>query len=269
MNAAVGFIAAGLALAATGAAADDGLGGTLPALRVCFAENDPPRSQRRRTAGLDIDVARLVAADLARPLRIVWLPERGQIDEVTDLYFGALLANQCDTQLSVPGAVAIGGHEDRLALSQPYYGAAYELIPETADWQWGQPFDGVVAVLGNTVAHVAIDAVGLRWSMHRSAREIEAAVAQGSAAMGIVWGPNLASLDSARAAAFEPPPVLRWNHHAATRRDDPLLAELNRVFAMSSFRSRMVDLLAAHRLPLRGPYDAVYTPDALQALKSR
>lgn len=269
MNATVGIIATGMALAAGGAGADDGLAGVLPALRVCFAENDLPRSGRQRGAGLDIDVARLVAADLARPLQIVWLPERDQIDEVTDITFGALLANQCDTQLSVPGAVAIAGYEDRLVLSQPYYAAAYELIPETADWQWGQSFDGVIAVLGNTVAHVAIDAVGLRWSMQRSARDIETAVAQGSAAMGVVWGPNLTSLDSRRASAFEPPPVLRWNHHAATRRDDPLLAALNRVFAASSFRRRMVDLLAAHRLPVRGPYDTVYTPDALQALKNR
>ena len=242
---------------------------TAPALRICLPENDPPRSSRSRAAGLDIDVARLLAHGLQRPLQLVWLPELGTIDEVSDFNFTPLVESHCDAHLSVPGREAVSPYRGALALSEPYYGAAYELIPETAHWQWGQPFAGTIAVLANTVAHVAIDAVGLGWTMRADTSEIGHAVASGSAAMGLVWGPDVATAGVDRSQTFEPPPVLRWNLHAATRHEDPLLVEINRVFAAASFAARMREILAMHGVPVRSPFGSVYTPDALRALKPR
>ena len=43
-------------------------------LRVCFAENDPPRSLRGGT-GFDTDIAREIAAQLDRRLVTVWIPD--------------------------------------------------------------------------------------------------------------------------------------------------------------------------------------------------
>ena len=262
-------IAAGVLLAAIHGTAGTAEPSTASALRICLPENDPPRSSRSRATGLDIDVARLLARGMQRPLQLVWLPELGAIDEVSDFNFTPLVGNRCDAHLSVPGPEAVSAYRGALALSEPYYGAAYELIPETAHWQWGQPFEGTIAVLANTVAHVAIDAVGLGWTMRADTSEIGHAVASGNAAMGLVWGPDVVTAGVDRSPAFEPPPVLRWNLHAATRNNDPLLAEINRVFAEASFAGRMSDILAVHGVPARSPFASVYTPHALRALKPR
>ena len=130
-------------------------------LRVCFAENDPPRS-RRGGAGFDTDVARELAAQLDRRLVVVWLPEEEQTDiESTDADYRPLLTGQCHLQLSVPGAGAIERFRGWLVLSEPYYGAAFELIPADASYRFGEPYPGTVAVRANTVAHLALDASGV------------------------------------------------------------------------------------------------------------
>ena len=239
-------------------------------LRVCFGANDPPRSLRADTAGFDIDVARFVAEALGRRLRIVWLPEQPQTDiESTDVDYRPLLAGECDAQLSVAGIEPVTRFRGRLALSAPYYGAAFELIPANADFRWGQPFAETVAVYSNSVAHVAIDAAGVSWTMQASTDDILHAVANGSAAAALVWGPDLAAFEIDWNEAFEPPPVLRWNLHAVARHDDPLLAELDRVFASAPFRAQVQSLQAEHRIPARAPFATVYSAERLMALRSR
>ena len=264
-------IVAGVLLATTTTSAAAETSGTAESspLRVCLPSDDAPRSDRDRGAGLDVDVARLLARELGRPLQLVWLPELGEIDEVSDFNFRPLLTDACDAHLSVPGIEALGGYRRALSLSTPYYGAAYELIPETADWQWGEPAPGTIAVMANSVAHVAIDAAGLRWSMRGRTVEIAGAVATGEASIGLVWGPDLGGLDTSRSAAFAPPAVLRWNLHAATRRDDALLGDIDRVFGDAAFQSRISAILLHHRVPVRRPFDAVYSPETLRAISPR
>lgn len=235
-------------------------------LRVCLPSDDAPRSSREQTAGIDVEVARLLANALARPLTLVWLPDLGEIDEVSDLNFRPLLGRQCDMHLSVPGSDGLGWARDLLALSVPYYGAAYELIPHDAAWQWGDPVPGTVAVAANSVAHVAIDAAGMPWSMRRGADEIERALATGEAALGLVWGPNLGSIAAEAAANFAPPAVLRWNLHAAVRRGDALLADLNAILGDETTKVRVGAILARHNVPPRPPFDSVYSPEALRAI---
>ena len=235
-------------------------------LRICFAENDPPRS-RRGAGGFDIDTARLLAGRLDRRLSIVWLPEETQTDiESTDADYRPLAMGQCDAQMSVPGAEAVKRYRGWLVLSEPYYGAGFELIPADSPFRFGTRFAGTVAVRANTVAHLALNAADTRWSQQSSSAEIVGAVADGASAAGLVWGPDLALLDRDHNPDFEAPPVLRWNLHAALRRDNPLLDDVNRVFASSEFREHVADRLEEYGIPVRGPFDNVHTPSLLADL---
>lgn len=238
-----------------------------PALAVCLAENDPPRSVRSTegASGLDVDVARLAAARLQRPLRLVWMREQPQTDiESTDLDFRPLLRGECDVQLSVPGQDAIARYRQRLALTGPYYAAAYELLPADATLRWGAAYTGTVAVRANTVAHVAIDAAGLRWTMQGSTADILAALRQGEATAALVWGPDLATLQAPRNPDFEPPAALCWNLHAATRRDHPLRETLDQLFGEAATRQAVLALLERHGLPPRTPFASVHSLSALR-----
>ncbi len=246
-------------LAACGQAAAAGASETVE-LRVCFPEIDPPRSARGG-GGFDVDVARYLARELGRRLLIVWLPEEAQTDiESTDADYRPLLTGQCEAQLSVPGAQAIKRYRGRLVLSAPYYGAGFEVIPADSPFQFGSPFDGTVAVRANTVAHLALNAAKIGWSQQSSSAGIVRAVAEGAAVAGLVWGPDLALLDSDHNPDFEAPPVLRWNLHAAFRRNSPLLEAVNRLIASTEFRTYVGTNLVKHRIPVRGPFARVHTP---------
>ena len=235
-------------------------------LRVCFAENDPPRSQRGGT-GFDLDVARHLAAHLDRRLLIVWLPETEQTDiESTDVDFRPLLMGQCDLQLSVPGTGSVERFRGRLVLSQPYYGAGFELIPADSTFRFDAPYSQTVAVRANTVAHLALNAAAIPWSQQASNDAIVQAVAQGDAAAGLIWGPHLALSGIDHNANFEAPPVLRWNLHAALRKDNPLREEVDRVLTTTAFQSHVRQRLVEHRIPVRGPFEAVHTSTDLHAL---
>ena len=243
--------------------------GTVAPLAVCLPAADPPRSTRADASGFDVDVARLLAAQLKRPLRLVWLPERGQTDiESTDLVFWPLLGGQCDMQLSIPGAPAIARHDSRLQLSEPYYGAAFELVPADATLVWGEPYEGVLAVRANTVAHVAVDAMGIRWTMQERTVDLVAAVADGHADAALIWGPNLALANGSvrRHEGFDPPAVLRWNLHVAVRRGDGLLADLNRLLVDPTIKSAVKALLDDHGLPARAAFPTTHSRQALDAL---
>lgn len=235
-------------------------------LRVCFAENDPPRS-KRGTGGFDVDVAKVLAQQLDRRLLIVWLPEEAQTDiESTDADYGPLAMGQCEVQLSIPGAQAVERYRGWLVLSEPYYGAGFELIPADSPFRFGTPYAETVAVRANTVAHLALNAANIEWSQQSSSAMIVKAVAGGTTATGLVWGPDLALLDTDHSPDFEAPPVLRWNLHAALRRDSRILEEVNRVFASPEFRDHVAQRLAAHGIPVRSPFDSVHAPDLLTAL---
>ena len=118
----------------------------------------------------------------------------------------------------------------------------------------------------NTVAHLALNAAHTRWSQQTSSAGILTAVAEGASAAGLVWGPDLALLDTHHNPDFEAPPVLRWNLHAALRRDNPLLDEVNRVFASAEFREHVAARLGEYGVPVRGPFDTVHTPALLTDL---
>lgn len=239
-------------------------------LSVCFAENDPPRSARADAQGFDVDVARRIAARLGKVLRIVWVPETPQTDiESTDVDYRPILGGQCALQLSVPGAEAIAHLDGRLALSDPYYGVAYELLPSSSAFRWGEAYAGTMAVRGNTVAHVALDALGVAWTMQENTAGIVAALRAGTATSALVWGADLGGVDMERRQDFQPPAVLRWNLHAVARRGDPVLATVDGAIADDAVLRDIRALQRRYGMPPRAPFASAFTAAELKALRAR
>jgi ABC-type amino acid transport substrate-binding protein len=229
-------------------------------LRVCLGQSDPPRAQASPFGGLDVDVAQLLASGLNRELQPVWLaaPNPTEI-ESTDIDYGPLLTGRCDVQMSIPGVDALGAFAPRLMLSQPYYGAGFELVPAAARIDFDAPGDDRVAVRGNTVAHVLIDRLGFAWTMRGDSADIVAAVSNGEAAAGLVWGPDLAAVATSRNLDYEPPAALRWNHHAATRTADAALRDsIDAVLAQADVRDEILDSMRRHGVPPRRPFATVH-----------
>jgi ABC-type amino acid transport substrate-binding protein len=241
-------------------------------LTVCLGEADPPRSLRgtdgRRADGFDLEVAQLIARALNRDLQIVWQPKPVQTEiESTDIEYGPLLAGQCDLMLSVPGVDAIIGLQDRLVLSEPYYGTGFELIPENGRLDPASK----VAVRANTVAHVVVDARGHNWTMQPDSSAIVATVKNGDADVGLIWGPDLALLEVGVEEAdlhynrsYEPPRILRWNQHALLREDHTLTDDINKVLRQHA--GEIMDLLGENDIPAHPPFATTHQSEALRAL---
>lgn len=250
----LGAVCAVLLLAGCGAET------TVGVLRVCLGDNDPPRAQRSPLKGFDVDVARLLAEGLNRKFEPVWLTRPNPTEiESTDLDYRALLQGRCDLQLSIPGAAAISDLAGRLALTQPYYGAGFELIPATADIDLESGRGGRIAVHGNTVAHALIDQLGFDWTMRRDNLDIVAAIAAGEADAGLIWGPDLATLNLPHNADFDPPAALRWNHHAVVRLADvALTAAIDGLLIQGSTRRAIEASMRRHGMPPHPPFAAVH-----------
>ncbi len=252
------FPAVILMIAALTGCSDKPLSGTL---RVCLGEADPPRSEKPGI-GFDVDVARLLAEQLGRNLEFVWLPESNlrQI-ESSDLDFTQLLQGACDMQLSIPGVEAIARHREQLVLSSPYYGTSFELIPEDAELNT----PGRLAVRANTVAHVFIDSLGIQWTMQPDSASIVKALESGKADVGLIWGPDLALVDTVRNEEFLAPPILRWNQHATFRAgDDALRAEIDT--ALHVLRGNIFSLFDEHGIPPHAPFADIHNRSQLRAL---
>lgn len=239
-----------------------------PSLSVCLPEDAPPRASRTTEQGFDIDVARVLAKELDRPLQVLWLPTPNLTDiESSDTDYRPLLRGQCNLMMSVPGEADIADFGNALTLSQPYYGASWEVFPADSDFNWRQPYAGKVAVRAYTVGHRAVHELGFDWTMQPDNPSIVNAVDRGAANVGLVWGPSLGSLEVERKVDAEPPQALRWNMHLAFRADNEALANaINDALSSPDMRQAITALLDKHGIPRRGPFDTVHTTEALNAL---
>jgi len=190
----------------------------------------------------------------------VWLAEPNPTEiESSDVDYGWLLDGRCDVQLSIPGQAALGAFAERLVLSEPYYGAAFELVPESATLDLTAPEGHRIAVRGNTVAHVYIDRLGFDWTMRRDGRDIASAIDDGDATAGLIWGPELGALGLPYSRAEEPPVALRWNHHAAVRAaDGPLRDAIDAVFATAGFHDDAWAWMRSAGIPPHRPFPSVH-----------
>lgn len=251
-----------LLLCIAGCTEDRPLTGTL---RVCFPQSDLPRADRATGTGFDMDVARLVARELSREFIPVWLPRPDRTEiEVSDINYSLLAAGACDMQLSVPGERAIDGL-DAVTLSAPYYGAAFELIPENANPDLANRDRGKMAVRSNTVAHIVVDRLGLPWTMKRDTDELIAAVTSSEVEAALIWGPDLALSRTKHHTSFAAPSVLKWNQHMALRKADAqLLADLDTLLSDEETGREIMDLLARYHIPVHAPFAETFRSSDLE-----
>lgn len=242
-------------------------------LRVCLVEDDLPRAHRAEGAGFDHDLFREAARRLDRDFVPVWRPKAPPYSEIddTDLPLEALLEGECDLAPSVPGQLALGRLAGAIDLGPPYYAAAFEIyMPAAENLNWADLPATVagqqVAVRLQSLAHFAAQAAGLDWTSQPSAADVVSAVDDGRAAAALIFGPALASLGKDPVNAFEPPPGLRFNEHAAVRAGDPLGDEVARVLADLRRDGTLARLAARYGIFRIEPFPTVSSPEAIRAL---
>jgi mxaJ protein len=174
-------------------------GASGPPLRVCADPNNLPFSNQRRE-GFENRLAALVAGELGRPLRYVWLPERRGYVRRT------LGAGLCDLLLGVPE------HLETVLPTRPYYRSMYVFLSRADDPRVVRTLDDSllrtlrvgVHLIGDDYQntppahalarrHVVRNVVGYPiygdYTKPNPPSEIVAAVARRDIDLAIVWGP--------------------------------------------------------------------------------
>jgi ABC-type amino acid transport substrate-binding protein len=240
-------------------------------LRVCFGEHDAPRSQKAGGAGLDVEVMGLVAERIGRALQEVWLEDDDRLTDIdkSDLPLRNLARGECDAVASVPGEAALGAMKRYLVLSQPYYGAAFELVgPDRLPADLAALKGRKVSVQSASVANLAAVALGLDWTAQPDAKAQLGTLDAGAAQAALVWGPDLGPLGRRPKAGFEPPPALRWNEHVATRAADrDLRAAIDAALSDLASRGKITQLLVKYGVPAHAPFERAFSPQDLAAIR--
>jgi polar amino acid transport system substrate-binding protein len=239
-------------------------------LRVCLLEDDAPRAHRVNGRGFDLDVMTAVAGDAGAAIEVVWAPSRSGFSEIeaSDLPLGRLARGECDAVASVPGSDSLGRLRERLALSRPYYGAAFELVaapdgPSTFAALRGKR----VGAQLQSFAHLAAQSLGLDWRVRPSPRETLELLDTGEVVAVLVWGPALAPLGRAPDQRWNPPRALRWNEHVAVRRGSPWLPLIDRALERLEADGTIERLEREHGIPVRAPFATVSDASALAELR--
>ncbi len=246
-------------------------------LRVCFLANNLPYSSQQGNSGFDVDTAKTVAEALGKPFVPVWIKNSTRIDEIEESDFPTrkLARNECDAIFSVPGPDAVKD-APQLALGAPYYGAAFELIgkdpsaPNTLAALGNTP----VAIQSQTIANFVLHARKTPLRTFFSTEEALNGVATGEATLALLWGPaagwhlrNHPELKLFFVHGYEPPAVVRWNEHVATRKTDAELREaidatlqkLDETGVLQEFSQR-------YGVPLHKPFSTTYSFAEMQKL---
>jgi ABC-type amino acid transport substrate-binding protein len=233
-------------------------------------EDDAPRAHRGSGRGFDLDVMKAVANDAGARIELVWAPSRSGFSEIesSDLPLYRLARGECDAVASVPGSDSLGRLRDRLALSRPYYGAAFELIaapdgPSTFAALRGRR----VGVQLQSFAHLAAQSLHFDCRVEPSPRETLELLDTGEVDAALVWGPALATLGRAPDPRWAPPRALRWNEHVAVRRGSPWLATIDRALERLAADGAFERLAREHGIPARAPFATVSDASALAELR--
>ena len=248
------------------------------ALRVCLLEDDLPYSSRQNTSGFDLDTATAVAEALNRPLAPVWIKNNTHIDEIedSDLPTRRLSRNECDAIFSVPGPDAVKD-SPKLTIGAPYFAAAFEIIgresgtPTTLAALGEKP----VAVQSQTIANFVLNAHRAKMLTFFSTEEALRGVAKGEAAAALLWGPtagwylrNHPELGLFFVSGYDPPAVVRWNEHVATRKSDVALREaIDQALARLNESGALQPLSERYGIPFHKPFATTYSLAEMQKLR--
>lgn len=250
-----------------------------PALRVCLLEDNLPASSRRDNAGFDLDTAKAVAAILGRPFLPVWVKNDPQIQEIeSDLPLRQLARGECDAVFSVPGVEAVK-RSPNLTVGAPYYGAAFELVgrngrvPQSLEAVGDAP----VAVQSQTIANFVLNARRMETRTFFSVKAALEGLTRGEAVAAFVWGPTAGwhlqthpDMQLAFAVDSEPPAVVRWNEHVATRQSDTTLREaIDEALAQLHASGTLKALLIRYGIPVHRPFDSTYSLAEVHKLRGQ
>ncbi|MGE3849458.1 MAG: substrate-binding periplasmic protein [Gammaproteobacteria bacterium] len=252
-------------------------------LRICLLAHNAPYSIRAEDRGFDLDVARAVAARLARPLEIAWTDNNPHIDEIDDSDFPLhrLAKGACDAIFSIPGPAADTLRETpSLTVGANYYAAAFELLSCEAEppRQLRALRGRKVAIQSQTVAHFATLMVKGKPNNYFSIDEALTALRAKETDAALLWGPTTGwrlvndASPEARACGFvadyQPPAAVRWNLAVATRKQDAALRDaIDRALAALREAGEFKTIAARYGVPDHPPYDETYSMRALNELQ--
>ncbi len=246
-------------------------------LRVCLLENNLPYSSRQENSGFDLDVAKAVAEALGKLFEPVWTSNATQIDEIEESDFPTrkLARNACDAIFSLPGPDAIKD-TPKLALGAPYYGAAFQLVAkeQNAPNNLLSLGTALVAIQSQTIANFVLHAKKVRMRTFFSTEEALNSVAKGETALALLWGPaagwhlrNHPDLKLFFVSGYEPPTVVRWNEHVATRAaDSDLRNTMDAAIKNLDEKGTLQALAQRYGLPLHKPFASTYSFAEMQKL---
>lgn len=251
---------------------------SLSELRVCFLEDNLPLSSVKESNGFDFDTAKAVASALGRSFVPVWTKNDTQIQEIeeSDFPMRKLGRNECDAIFSMPGEDAIKD-APKAALGAPYYGAAFELIGREGMTQTNLNTlgDVPVAVQAQTIANFVLNARKAKMRTFFSVPAALEGVTKGEASLALLWGPlagwHLRNHPEAKltfATGYEPPAVICWNEHVATRKTDTeLRTQLDAALAKLAADGTLKTLMGRYGIPFHQPFAATYSFAEMQKLK--
>ncbi|HJY83234.1 MAG TPA: transporter substrate-binding domain-containing protein [Candidatus Binatia bacterium] len=246
--------------------------------RVCLLEDNLPYSSHQNNSGFDLDTAQAVAEALQRTPVPIWVKNNTHIDEIEDSDFPTrrLSRNECDALFSVPGPDAVKD-SPKLTVGAPYYGAAFELIGRAS----GAPTtlaalgENPVAVQSQTIANFVLNARKAKMRTFFSTEEALNDVAKGETVTALLWGPtagwylrNHPELKLFFVAGYEPPAVVCWNEHVATRKSDSALREaIDKALAQLNASGALQQRLEHYGIPFHRPFDTTYSLAEMQKLR--
>jgi ABC-type amino acid transport substrate-binding protein len=245
--------------------------------RVCFLENNLPYSSNKDTVGFDVDTAKAIAEALGKPLMAVWTKNATQIDEIEESDFPTrkLSRNECDAIFSIPGQDAIKD-SPKLAIGAPYYGAAFELIgrEQNAPNDLALLRNTPVAIQSQTIANFVLHARKVPIRTFFSTGEAVNGVVSGDATLALLWGPaagwhlrNHPELKLFFIKGYEPPAVVRWNEHVATRKTDSDLREaIDNALVKINESGVLRELSQRYGMPFHQPFASTYSLAEMQKL---
>jgi polar amino acid transport system substrate-binding protein len=171
-------------------------GGVPAALGVCVIEQNPPFSSRTLTpAGVDVDVAQAIAAQVGRAVQWQWitLQARGGLGRALK---ESIQAGGCELFAGMP--VTDGGDDDLsargLVASQPYVSVGYVLLTPAASpvRSMGEVRKQQIGAVTATPADLYLLAGGFNRTPFGGSPALLDALAKGQVGAGLLWAGRVA-----------------------------------------------------------------------------